>query len=197
MGEAFRKPDRHNNTGYYEDLDWRNLNKMIINRAGGTWYNPPNPEDVDDAVKYYKPRIETLVELRNENTLWGFKDPRTIFTIHALEQYLPDDVRYVRVSRNTLDVVQSLSTRASIRGYKRSDTHWYSLIRRYNDQLMMFIRDSVRPLLSIEYEKLLYEQSARDTLEGLASFCGLDWRDTGLIDNAVKLISFREQGCHS
>lgn len=190
MGTAFRKPDRHNATGYYEDLDFRDFNKLIINRAGGRWFNPPNPEDVLDAVHFYRKRIEELIETRSG--LWGFKDPRTIFTIHALEQYLPEDIRFIRVSRNPLDVVESLKHRAAIKGYKRTDAHWYLITRRYSDRLQDYLSRSVRPVLSIEYEPLLHRGTAGEIVQRMAHFCDLDWRDEDLLNRAMELIKFRD-----
>ncbi|GAH82199.1 unnamed protein product, partial [marine sediment metagenome] len=119
-------------------------------------------------------------------------DPRTTFTIHALEPYLPTDLRIVRVSRNPLDTIRSLATRGAIMGYHRSDVHWYTVIRRYEECVQMYLRDFMGPILSIEYEQLLYRKSAQGCLEHLAEFCGLDWKDQGLLDNAMELIRFRE-----
>lgn len=187
MGTTFRKPDRHNDMGYFEDLDWRNLNKALINDAGGRWFNPPNVEDVDNVLDLS--RVEALVNARSG--LWGFKDPRTTFTIHALEPYLPN-LHIVRVSRNPLDIIRSLATRAAIMGYHRSDVHWYTIIRRYEERIQMYLHDFREPILSIGYEKLLYRDSAQKCMERLAEFCGLDWKDDGLLDYAMELIRFRE-----
>ena len=190
MGTAFRKPDRHNATGYYEDIDFRDLNKMIINRAGGRWFNPPNPEDVSAAVKHYSDKVDALIE--SKDGLWGFKDPRTVFTIHALEHHLPEDTRFIRVSRNTLETVASLSRRASLKEYKRTDAHWYLIVRRYSDAIQGYLQRTAQPVFSIEYERLLYRDTARDIVQRLAHFCDLDWRDDTLIANAMNLIAFRD-----
>jgi len=187
MGASFRKPDRHNDLGYFGDLDWLSLNKALINDAGGRWFNPPNEEDVDNVLDIA--RVEALVQARSG--LWGFKDPRTVFTIHALEHYLPD-LHIVRVGRNPLDTIRSLATRAAIKGYHRSDVHWYSIIYRYEEHIQMYLRDFRGPILSIEYEKLLYRDSAQSCMEHLAEFCGLDWRDQELLDYAMELIRFRD-----
>ena len=190
MGTTLRKPDRYNVTGYYEDLDFRDLNKAIITRAGGRWFNPPNTEDVAGAVHSYRKRVEKVISERSG--LWGFKDPQTVFTIHALEEYLPEDIRFIHVSRNPLDIIDSLKSCATIKGYKRTSAHWWYVIRRYTDRLQDYLSRTVRPTLSVEYEILPYSHTARDAVKRIASFCDLDWRDEELIDNALQIIKFRE-----
>ena len=115
MGASFRKPDRHNDLGYFGDLDWLSLNKALINDAGGRWFNPPNEEDVDNALDVG--RVEALVQARSG--LWGFKDPRTVFTIHALEHYLPD-LLWQLVLRLRAIIVATSTGIASFAGMKNA-----------------------------------------------------------------------------
>ena len=186
MGSAFRAPDRHNTGGYYEDLDFRDINKVIINRAGGRWFNPPNVEDVSEVTTHYASRIEKLVSSRSGT--WGFKDPRTAFTIHALEKHLPDDLRFIRVSRNSLDITSSLANRATIMGYTRSGSHWFSIMKRYEDRIQDYLRGSIRPVFTIDYGDLVCASRTLDTVQRLAHFCDVDWQDEDLIGHAVKLV---------
>ena len=189
MGTAFRTPDTHNTTGYYEDVDFRDLNKLIINRAGGRWFNPPNVEDVTEATTIYIPRIKELISTRSGT--WGFKDPRTVFTIHALEPHLPDDTRFIHVFRNPSDIVASLSKRAKGMGYKRSGKHWYSITVRYSNRIFDYFRDSVRPILTVDYGDLVCGRRSYETVQKIARFCDLDWLDDGLVQYAVDLITVK------
>lgn len=186
MGIAFRKPDQHNPTGYYEDIDIRDLNKAIFAAAGGRWFNPPNLEDVSAVIGGFDAQVKELVA--SKSGTWGFKDPRTAFTIHALEPYLPEDLRFIHVLRNPSDVVASLSKRAIRMGYSRSNAHWYSILTRYTDRISDYLRGNVRPVLAIDYGDLVCGHKSFETVQRIARFCDLDWKDDGLIEEAVDLI---------
>src|SRR3972149_1538089 len=46
MGKEFLRPDNGNPGGYFEDLEFLNLNKTILTQAEGTWRKPPSKERI-------------------------------------------------------------------------------------------------------------------------------------------------------
>lgn len=143
MGTFLRFPDKGNPEGYWEDLVWRGINKTIINAANGTWYRPPSQQDITDIVNH--PDIWFLVDatcrLRAKHKIWGFKDPRTVLTIHALHKYLPSNTKYVIIKRDQEATIDSLKRRAGRKGYSESDDHWLELTSRYDQDLSDFLID--------------------------------------------------------
>ena len=68
----------------YEDLHFKRLNKRILRRAGGTWYDPPSEEAI--AAVVIDKRIKATMKGYENEPKWGFKDPRTSLTG---KHYLP------------------------------------------------------------------------------------------------------------
>ena len=182
MGERFREPDQHNPGGYWEDLDWRDLNKIIINDAGGTWWKPPRTGDVLRAAMHLHQDIADVVEARLDKPLWGFKDPRTMLTAIALNAFLPDPF-YICVQRSQDAIVDSLIRRAWKRGYQESYQHWHDLVQIYNQRRNEFLTIARAPFYAVSYEGLLRDKKGVD---GLASLLGV--RNKDRIEAAKEII---------
>lgn len=113
MGTNMLPPDSGNPHGYWEDLDFLNLNKMILRLAGGNWYNVPDEQKILEVGERADVRgqIKELIEKRYaENDLWGFKDPRTTLTIKVIQPFLKEHFFYVAF-RNPVEVAHSLLKR--------------------------------------------------------------------------------------
>lgn len=185
MGDIFRLPDAYNR-GYYEDLDWRAINKWILNTAGGTWFDPPSYRQIVDATARIGPVITVLVEQKNRRVTWGFKDPRTCLTIQGLHPYLPNP-RYIVVKRNKEDVIASLQRRATGRGYEESYYHWSNLFDTYITRVQSFLDREKPPVLTVNYEDLVQRESAGPVVRNLYMFSGVIAR----FDAGLDLIRFR------
>jgi hypothetical protein len=188
MGDYFRSGDKCNPDGYFEDLDWRAINKWILNTAGGNWYNPPARVDIIAHTLRLAPIIHTLVEHKSHAELWGFKDPRSVLTIRGLSHLLPYDTRYIAVKRDPSSVILSLEKRAAIRGYMETYEHWRGLDLEYNQRLQSFLNTPNIKSLTIKYEDLLTSPLvAWDKVETIANFAGIKNPPT---EQAVELIRF-------
>jgi hypothetical protein len=85
-----------------------NLNKKILNDAGGSWDNPPSKDSILNLKNKYKKEIKDLVSNKNEN--WGWKEPRTSLTIDLYYPHL-SNTYFVYCKRNKNDVAASLKKR--------------------------------------------------------------------------------------
>lgn len=182
MGTRFRAPDSSNPHGYWEDLDWRDLNKAILNGAGGTWYDPPPLHKIEKQVARYAMRISELCTREGE---WGFKDPRTSLSIHYLHTYFPN-AKYIYTTRTIAGMLSSLTKRASQRGYYESPDHWLNLINLYDLRLNNFLL-TYRPL---HVHRVRFEDAIHDpktTMFNLASF--VDVSDVPPITAAIKSVT--------
>ncbi|MBD3268498.1 hypothetical protein GF373_17660 [bacterium] len=172
MGTRFRESDRSNPTGYWEDLDWRDLNEKILREANGRWWRIPSRSDLMDAVENHRDEITALVANRVEP--WGFKDPR--FTLLAeFYQDSFEDAKYIVVDRPRDDVVGSLMRRAEQRGYQESRRHWESLYERYRSHIEDFLKTHGPEYLRVSYPEFVDKMTAEGAVRELANFVGVDF----------------------
>jgi len=100
MGEEhFIQPDHINKEGYYENREFTDLNQRILWEHNLSW---DNPEEVLSTEEDVKGTIE-----RNYSKVWGWKDPRTTFTLPCYLPYLKDFV-LIFMRRNKEAVLKSM-----------------------------------------------------------------------------------------
>ena len=148
MGDRLLPPSENNPRGYFEDLDFYNLNRAILHDAGGDWANPPSVRAISEAGERVKHEIAKVVAEKQAGGLWGWKDPRTCLTV-PLYHHLLDDVRYVVVKRDSPDVSRSLTKR-------NGPGNWAGLHRIYTQRLEAFLANVDAPVLRLRYEDLTH-----------------------------------------
>jgi hypothetical protein len=193
MGSRFREPDETSPYGYWEDLDWRDVNKRILNGAGGTWYDPPPLWRIEREVARLAPRIGQLVSERyNKHSLWGMKDPRTALSIPYLHLCFPSTaIRYVLVKRWGDDVVDSLMRRAEKRGYYEPPEHWRWLSNLYDLRIFAFLNTLQSGYCQVvNFEHFIDPDMVVHSVQSIAAFVGVDSEHA--IDSAVASIVLRE-----
>jgi len=79
MGDTLLGPGHGNKNGHFEDMDFLNMNELILADAGGTWNNPPPEKAIIKAGKLHAKAIQKLIERKSKSKSWGWKDPRTVF----------------------------------------------------------------------------------------------------------------------
>lgn len=188
MGERFRAPDVHNPDGYFEDLDFRDLNQKILAAANGTWYQPPSADAIIDTVGTLDQDIALLIARKNHG-LWGFKDPRTCLTIPVIAPALPRTVRYINLTRNREAVVRSLMKRAALRGYYETQRHWEALYDTYRERTNHFLMRCRQPYMKLDYTRLLFEP--RSVVITLCHLLDIP-QDTAPVEEATALIRLPE-----
>ena len=165
------------------------MNKWLINAAGGTWYDPPSRAEISRQALRIQDVLRCFVLWKSQTSIWGFKDPRTCLTIHALNNYLIDP-RYVIVRRPEKDIINSLVSRSKLRGYDEPRRHWIALTGQYIARIERFLDNCQPRSIEIQYGNLVSDrQAAREQLTYLAGFLELP---TANIDTAMELIRFRD-----
>ena len=105
-------PAAENPEGFWENLNFVDLNDEILNQLGGGWDCPP-PEPADwtaGRLASLVTRAETILEHFVGREPWGWKDPRSSLTFPFWKGLLPG-LRVVVVVRNPLEVALSLRQR--------------------------------------------------------------------------------------
>jgi len=89
MGKHFRDPDSTNPQGYYEDLDFRDLNHTVLSNQC--------------SIEYFREQLNILVN--SHRGRWGIKDPRIC---HLWQEYQKWPAQYILCIRRPQLVVRSM-----------------------------------------------------------------------------------------
>lgn len=133
----------HNLKGNRENAEVMTLNEAVLEASGGSWDRPPaslvwGAEHADSR--------EAIIErcTRGFTTSWGFKDPRSIFTL-PFWQAASKPMRLVGTFRHPLLAARSLETR---NGMPIPDG--LRLWAQYNTRLLAHFRDHSFPIVSFD-----------------------------------------------
>lgn len=158
-----------NSRGYWERHGILELNDAVLRAMGGDYANPPELErgwQRSAALTVLKQRGQALVdECFADKTLWGFKDPRTSFTLPFWREVVPE-MRYVICVRNPAEVAASFGRYP---GYENtSDSDWERLWFRSIANALIATAGCERTL--VFYEDYFSDLGAQ--IDRLSSFIG-------------------------
>jgi hypothetical protein len=130
MGETLLSGDAHNRPGYFEDLEFLDLNRRMLaatvpadrpGHADWGWTEGMEPSGIDvTRLDPFVDEADALIARRNDATrglaptgkaapaCWGWKDPRTAVLLDFWHARLPGAC-YVLVYRSPWDVADSCS----------------------------------------------------------------------------------------
>lgn len=146
LGKRLLAGNQFNPKGFFEDIDFLQLNEKILKHCDGDWDNPPD-RDAILRCTLFGTEIQRL--LRGRQGLWGWRDPRTTLTI---ELYLPFLVNphFVVCWRNPNEIVKSLKEWMNFDELKT-----LKLTNRYHQRIVdLFEGHPTLPRLMIAFEDL-------------------------------------------
>ncbi|MBE9040224.1 glycosyltransferase [Oscillatoriales cyanobacterium LEGE 11467] len=116
LGKRLLTADRFNSTGYFEDLDFLNLQRSIlqascsVSEVGWVDWGWNREENLDKSglQNYYKPATSLIQSRQQTLKPWGWKDPRTSLLLHFWDSLLPE-AKYIFVYRVPWEVSNSIS----------------------------------------------------------------------------------------
>ena len=162
------KQNPHNRKGNQENLLIMRLHDEVLKDNGGGWDNPPREDAVwSDAQKA---ALGAIVAQYAGHPLWAFKDPRSLFTLSAWQQALPE-LAYIGTFRHPGAVAQSLHRRG-----KMPAEDGFALWLRYNSRLLELQTRYGFDLLCFDLEPEAYMQAVGRAFQRL----GLDASHTTL-----------------
>lgn len=129
--------------GNRENKEILSFHNKLLKGNGGCWNAPPN--DVIWKKKHRKTR-DMIIRGFNGHPLWGFKDPRTLFTLDGWLEAIPD-LKLVGVFRHPILVAQSLHRRNDFPIKKGID-----LWCQYNQRLIHYHKLLNFPIISFDEE---------------------------------------------
>lgn len=166
VGKRLLNPNVANPLGYFEDVDFFELNKRILRAAGGNWKTPPETNTILAQKNKFRKQIRDLV-CKKESELWGWKDPRTSLTIQL---YLPflKNAHFIVCHRDPKEVARSLAQRENwkiqkgIRLKKIYDERINSFFKKYNKLQK----------LDINYENIT--SNSEEAIDNIIRFLGIE-----------------------
>ena len=110
IGNNFRKGNEGNPKGYFEDLEFKRINKWLIKANGGTEgsFNPP--AEIKD-FPYARNARRLFVRKWATFKDCGWKDPRACLTLHLWKKELAPGIKVVICNRPAIEIAHSLKTR--------------------------------------------------------------------------------------
>ncbi len=144
IGGELVPPDRHNPKGYFEDIDFLEFQRKVLQECcdrndpgwhdwGWTVNETLNPQLFDR----YETRARELILRRNYmQKNWGWKDPRTTLMLNFWDKLIPD-ARYLLVFRYPWDVASSIR-RLNAPIFTEHPEYILPIWRYYNQHLLNF-----------------------------------------------------------
>ncbi len=171
LGNDFLDAQPENPTGYWEDKGIVDLNERVLKRLGLTW-DAVGPVELAllESNAMRKLRSTAAAYIRRafcRNSLWGFKDPRTMrvlpFWLEVFAACAVDDA-YLLVIRNPMSVAKSLFARQQM----PLDTA-LQLWLAYS--IPFFDRTAGKATMVVDYDRFMMEPRAE--LERIAKGLGV------------------------
>lgn len=158
LGDVRRK-SRHNSKGNRENFDILNLNEAVLMANGATWDEPPQGP-VTWAPEHRVQRDRLIASFPTDRA-WGFKDPRTLFTLDGWRAALPA-ARLVGSLRHPVAVARSLTARSGM------DTKTgISLWTAYNCRLLSLVKAEDIPVVSFDHGARLWRSTSARVIRDL------------------------------
>jgi hypothetical protein len=130
-----------NRKGNRENRAVMAIHEDLLERSGGSWDNPP--DEVRWCALHREVRSFFISVFRDE-AIWGFKDPRTLFTVDGWIEALPD-AEFVGIFRHPVLVALSLQARNGF-GLAKGLRLW----QRYNERLLHLHDEHRFPIVEFE-----------------------------------------------
>jgi hypothetical protein len=166
--------------GHFENKQFYEINKRILATCGGDWLSPPPLEIILQQNNLYSKEIMDVIN-RNKSELWGWKDPRTAFTIDLFLPYL-ENPYFIVCYRNNFDIASSLNRRDGLEieeCYLLIDTY----LKRIDD---FFKKHPSLKKLDLSYEDI--RKNPRIEIEKIIHFLGIN-QDDKKIPRAINFIA--------
>ncbi len=164
--EHLMKANEYNVRGYWEHQLLTDLNDELLSKLGGTWHEPPTLApgwESGPQLADLRQRARAIVQQDFAAACrWGWKDPRTCFTLPFWQRVLPP-MHYVICLRNPVDVAYSLQCRDGF-SVEKGFSLWLSYTRAALGHTVG------HPRLLIFYEDITKDW--RRDLQRLAAFLG-------------------------
>lgn len=158
LGE-FSEWNPHNLKGNRENTEIMQLNEKVLNANAASWDSPPRKAKWPPV---FQMEAKKILEKNAEFPYWGFKDPRTLFT---LDGWLALGIHpsYIGIFRHPNAVANSLLKRS---GDAMSKSQALQLWYAYNKRLLQLYKCDRFPLLCFDWPEEDFHRALDKALLG-------------------------------
>ncbi len=150
--------NRYNLKGNRENKRIMKLHDDLFEYNHGTWDNPPGVVKWPDRLKTER---DAILQEYNHVSVWGFKDPRTLFTLKGWCEAMQNQrVSLLATFRHPRFVIQSLSNRNHFPTHKS-----LALWKTYNERLLLYYKNLNFPVISFDLPEALYKAKVKKLLK--------------------------------
>lgn len=165
MGERLLAADRGNPAGYFEDLDFLELNRRILVAStppedGHRDWGWTESESFDSASwPAYRHEAAALVAARSDRGPWGWKDPRTSMLLDFWDEVLGRQARFLLLYRHPWEVADSMA-RTGAEVWLTHPGYAARIWTQYNRRVLDFHRAHRDRTLLVSTNRLLRDPEA-------------------------------------
>lgn len=167
-----------NQLGHFEHTGFLEINEALLRHLGGSWDDPPDLKpgwEQAPALDTLLRNARLLVDSFAEDSIWGWKEPRTTILVPFWRRLVPN-LRFVICVRNPSEVAQSVSKRDGLS--HAVGAHLWSL---YTRAAIRDTRDQER--IFTFYEDYFHDSASE--LKRIAAFCQLECPESFAIEREV------------
>ncbi|MEL7406623.1 MAG: glycosyltransferase [Cyanobacteria bacterium J06558_2] len=152
IGERLMEPTAANPRGYFEDWDFVELHCSILSSQGidnSGW----SKEKKIEVQPQYLATAQKLISARENQLIWGWKDPRTTLFLDFWLQLIPD-AKFVFVYRSPWEVLDSLFRRGE-QIFRTNPNFALEQWQTYNQALLDFYHQHPESCLLFHIESVI------------------------------------------
>lgn len=138
LGNVIGDSIAYNRKGLLEPRSILFMHEDLLQVNGGDWRTPPRDPEWNNLHLAVR---DLFIESRAGHPLWGFKDPRTLFTLSAWQSALPS-LEMVGIFRHPQEVAASLRHR---NGFALEEG--LEIWRKYNERLLSIHAEAGFPVI--------------------------------------------------
>jgi hypothetical protein len=146
LGDVSRK-NPYNHKGNCENMKIMALHDALLLSNGGSWHSPPSKVIWSEEHKATRDKI--IMDYEGA-PCWGFKDPRTLFTLDGWMEVL-HSINLIGIFRNPRFTAQSLQSRDGF-SIERGLDLWF----RYNERLLSYYDKYKFPIISFDTDENIF-----------------------------------------
>ncbi len=178
LGEVFTE-NEHNKKGNRENARINRTNEALLKLEGGAWNNPKSVTQWNDLARQERDAIIGDIKSRTSG-LWGFKDPRALFTLPFWQEAEPE-MGFIGTFRHPYRTALSLQTRD---GMDINDG--MQLWKAYNIKLLELLHQHHFDLVNFDMNQDEYLDDAIAKLERLGVDSGKASEARAFFDGSLR-----------
>lgn len=170
----------YNKKGNRESLDIMALNDEVLAYSGGRWDAPV--ENIIWTINHQRKRDKIIARYANKS-VWGFKDPRTLFTLPFwLEGLGKSRVHYMGTFRQPLAVAKSLNARQPEISLENGIDLWASYISKFIE----YHKKYKFPVVNFDLSPNKYLSSVVEAVKEMKVFPEIPAEDIEFFDSSLR-----------